>query len=414
MPRPARIVSVADVVAAGSLNRVVAWVGAHPLVADGAAAGVLGVLLSALYAGRSPLIAVLVFVEVAGLAVRRVRPTVCAAVVFTAAFAHWLAYVLSVDPTQSPLLPSDVAVPMAVYAAAAYAARRVRGAALGVGLLGAVLSGSTVLVDRVPGASPDLVPGALAAVALGVVILLAWVSGQWRRTRLAYVSSVVDGARRAQAEHAQRVALAASDERARIAREMHDVVAHSLAVVVAQADGGRFAAARDPQAAVSALETVATTGRTALADMRRLLGVLRQEEGGTAPQPGLADLPALVDAVRATGSSVELVEDGPSRAVPSAEGLVVYRVVQESLTNALKHAGPRAHTTVTLRWTDRCLTVEVTDDGVGAVTGSGAGRGIAGMRERLMLSGGHLETGPGLAGGFRVHAELPLSAAGSG
>lgn len=403
-------------VAAGSLSRVVTWVGAHPLVADGAAAGLFGLLLARVYVGSSWLIAVLAFVEVAGLAVRRVRPTVCAAVVFLAAFGHWLAYVLSLDPTRSTLLPSDVAVPMAVYAAAAYAARRVRGAALGVGLLGAVLDGSTVLVDSGPGRSVDFLTGALAAVALAVVVLLAWVSGQWRRTRLAYVSSVLDGARRAEAEHAQRVALAASAERAKIAREMHDVVAHSLAVVVAQADGGRFAAAQDPAAATRALETVAATGRMALADMRRLLGVLRQEEVGLVPQPGLDGIPALLDAVRGTGRTVELAETGPARELPPAEGLIVYRVVQEALTNVLKHTGPDARATVGLGWTDRCLTVEVIDDGLDTSAGpdAGTGRGISGMRARLALSGGHLETGPGLVGGFRVHAELPLSPAGPG
>lgn len=408
MRRRAKRPNVPDVArsGAGRLTRAMQWAGTRPLVLDSLGAGGVALLLSLASAGTSVFTAVVVALQIGALALRRVRPTVCAALVFGLAFTHWLLSALDAGLFDGPLLVSDVAVPMAVYAASAYGPRRTRQAALAVGLLGAVLGGSTQLMDSVSNRA-DLFAAAFSAAVLAVIIVLAWVWGQWRRTRVAYVESVLDGARRAEAEHEQRVALAASDERARIARELHDVVAHSLAVVVAQADGGRYAAAQDPQAATRALETVAATGRSALTDMRRLLGVLRQEDHVVlAPQPGIDTVPALIAGV----PDVELVTDGEPRPVPAGAGLVVHRVVQESLTNVLKHAGPSARTIVTLRWASDCLTVEITDDGRGAAAdpSDGAGRGLAGMRERLALQDGRLHAGPGAGGGYRVYAELPI------
>lgn len=397
---------------AGKLPRLVQWAGAHRLLVDSLVAGGAGLLLVTAYAGTIWPTAVLVAVEVAGLAPRRVRPVACMAVVFAAAFAHWLVGVFSSSPETLALLPSDVAVLVAVYSGAAYSARWARWAGLGVGLLGAVLSGSTVLIGS--SGSPDYVGATVAAVVLGIAILLAWTAGQWRRTRLAYVEQVLEAARRAEHEHEQRVALAASDERARIARELHDVIAHSLAIVVAQADGGRFAAARDPEAATDALATVAATGRAALTDMRRLLGVLRDDgPAALTPQPDLVAVASLVATVRASGRDVALTQAGPAQPLPPAAALAVYRVVQESLTNVLKHAGDEAAAGVALRWTPTCLTVEVHDDGRGAAAdrADGAGQGLPGMRERLALFGGRLEAGPGPTGGWTVRAELPLAAA---
>jgi len=221
-----------------------------------------------------------------------------------------------------------------------------------------------------------------------------------------------------QEEHAERARLA---ERLRIARELHDIVAHHLSIVVIQAQ----AAQRVPEEgrARQAMAEVERTGRTALEEMRRLLGLLRPgeqddppaEDADYAPALGLADLPALADRIRGAGLPVTLsVAAEPANGVPQDVGLTVYRVVQEALTNALRHAGPAASACVTVGCRDGVLDVEVTDDGRGAaaelVGGGppGAGRGIVGMRERVSGLGGFLSTGPRAGGGYRVHAQIPM------
>jgi signal transduction histidine kinase len=216
----------------------------------------------------------------------------------------------------------------------------------------------------------------------------------------------------AAADTAATRALAASDERARIAREMHDVVAHTLTVVVAQADGARFAAKKDPAAATRALETIGEVGRAALTEMRGLLGVLRDTDPTTdlGPQPTLDDIPALVASVRYGGLEVSYVTTGTPRPLPIGAGLAVYRVVQEALTNVLKHAGPKVTAYVQLRWLPDAVEVIVSDDGRGAAAGRGkGGTGIEGMRERATLFGGTLSAGPKRGGGYAVRARLPLT-----
>jgi signal transduction histidine kinase len=192
---------------------------------------------------------------------------------------------------------------------------------------------------------------------------------------------------------------------------MHDVVAHSLAVIVRQADGGRFAAAKDPGAATAALAAVATTGRQALTDMRAVLGVLRPATGtdgdGTAPQPTLDDVPALVDRVRAAGTPVSLTTTGAARPVDRAASLAGYRVVQEALTNVVRHAAAGASARVRLDWRADGLEIAVTDDGGGPPEVPAAvGRGLIGMRERVVSVGGRLSAGP-RGDGFAVVAHLP-------
>jgi signal transduction histidine kinase len=204
------------------------------------------------------------------------------------------------------------------------------------------------------------------------------------------------------------------DERARIAREMHDVVAHSLSVIVSQAQGGAYVAGSQPERAARALETIAETGREALADMRGLLGVLRADPDAAAPapedpQPGLADLPELVARVRAAGLPVELTETGTPRRLGAATGLAAYRLVQESLTNTLKHGGPAARAEVRLQWTDEELAVTVTDDGDGPASTGAGGQGLVGMRERAAVVGGRAEAGPRPGGGFAVTARFPAA-----
>ncbi|MFF5976633.1 sensor histidine kinase [Streptomyces sp. NPDC012769] len=222
-------------------------------------------------------------------------------------------------------------------------------------------------------------------------------------------------------ERDQEVRLAAAAERARIAREMHDIIGHNLSVITGLADGGRYAAAKNPERAVQALDAIGTTSRQALSELRRLLGVLREEDDATeaadrTPQPGLADLPALIDGVRKAGLRVhaELPSEEPELA-PGAQ-LTVYRVLQEALTNTLKHAGAAAEATVTLTYGaygSGPLVLTVTDTGPATDTGSGPsepaqGQGLVGMRERAALYDGTLECGPTPAGGgWRVRLTLP-------
>lgn len=253
-------------------------------------------------------------------------------------------------------------------------------------------------------------------VGFGLSVLMTWNLG-----RLALVRR-----QRAAAERAEAARLAVLEERARIAREMHDIVAHSLAVIVRQAEGGAFVAGQDPHAVGRVLQTIADTGRSALADMRGLLGVLRDpasgsggEPGGSCeaepvagPQPGLADLPRLVAGVRDSGVDAELTESGAPFAVGAAAELAVYRLAQEGLTNAVKHAGPRAHVTVVLRWQPQELTVEVVDDGGGSMPAPavpGAGAGLQGLRDRIAAVGGTFSATPGELG-FAVRARFPRAA----
>ncbi|MBA8793728.1 signal transduction histidine kinase [Friedmanniella endophytica] len=222
------------------------------------------------------------------------------------------------------------------------------------------------------------------------------------------------------AEQIQRSRAATVDERNRIARELHDIVAHSLSVIVVQAEGGKAIAARKPERAPEVLETIAETSREALAEMRQMVGLLRRGEmldpvgrtvdGAAAedyrPAPGVGDLPELV---RKTTDRARYEVRGTVPPLPTAVGLTVYRIVQESLTNVLKHAGPQAHATVTLTALPDRLVVEVRDDGRGAAAPSdGQGHGVQGMRERAGLHGGTVQAGPAPGGGFLVRASVPL------
>jgi len=206
-------------------------------------------------------------------------------------------------------------------------------------------------------------------------------------------------------------ALAAAQERARIAREMHDVVAHTLSVVVAQADGGRFAARTDPDTAARTLETIAEVSRSALAEMRSLLGVLRDADGDAelGPQPSIDDIPSLVAQARLAGLEVSLVTTGTPRPLPIGAGLAVHRIVQEALSNVRTHAGPKARTFVQLAWEADALVATVSDDGRGAAApNDGNGQGLVGMHERAAMFGGTLTAGPKAGGGFVVRAHLPI------
>lgn len=298
---------------------------------------------------------------------------------------------------------SQVAFPVAVYSVARYASFAAGLAAMAVGLCGAVVAAFRWVLGFGGRLEPD--PVVAYSVTIATIVVSAWALGALARTRRAYVDALVERGERIEREAAQQVELAASDERARIAREMHDVVAHGLSMIVVQADGARYAARQDPDVATAALETIAATGRDSLTEMRRMLGLLRSGDASELhPQPGLADLAGLV-----AGEDVDATLPDPAAPVPDGVALTAYRVVQEALTNVRKHAGPGARVGVEVVVGDREVTVLVRDDGRGAAAADdGHGLGLVGMRERVVAHGGALEAGPRVGGGFQVSARLPL------
>lgn len=262
--------------------------------------------------------------------------------------------------------------------------------------------------------------GLLGMVALGGYVLLVaigvWLTGSLRRASFRHTEALRDRARLLAESRRQEVRIELLAERSRISREVHDVVAHSLSGIIAQADGGQFAAQRDPQRAVDVLAGIADTGREALADVRGLLEMLRDTgpdddaDAAGRPQPGTDDVPALVEQVRAGGLPVDLRVTGTPRPVPTGPGLTAYRVVQEALTNVIKHAGTGTPTHVDLEWTADELTVRIRDEGArGPVPRPPrGGHGLTGMRERAALHGGAVETGPHPDGGWTVRLRLPV------
>jgi signal transduction histidine kinase len=238
----------------------------------------------------------------------------------------------------------------------------------------------------------------------GTLAVAPWLFGRNIRARNMRLAA-------AEREREQRARLAVGEERSRIARELHDVVAHSVGVIVVQAEGARRVFDRDPERARMALDSIEETARKALADMRRSLGVLRREDDQRtlAPQPGIDDLDGLIEQARAGGLTVELEVEGKPVSLPQGIDLSAYRIVQEALTNVIKHAGA-ARALVTVRYGERELELEVADDGPGPPVGGadGSGLGIVGMRERVEAHGGELHTGAGPAGGFLVRASLPF------
>ena len=381
-------------------DRLYAWVRRHPLVPDAALAGLLFLIVgvSSAYAyadGAAHL--VLASVTCLALVFRRVRPVASFAVVAGCAFLQWA--------TGISLTPANVLLLLAAYSISGYGPQWASRAGLGVGLLGAVLAGVRYVAPF-----SDAKSFVVSVFMLGAVVVGAWALGDVRRVRQAYVAELVNRAQQAERERDQQAKIAVADERARIAREMHDVVAHNLSVIVVQADGGRYAAEQDPKAAVPVLETIGDTGRGALADMRRLLGVLRapEETGELDPQPGLVLLPDLITSVRNAGLEVDFDVDGEPRALGAGASLAVYRAIQEGLTNALKYAGPRARSRVRLSYDADRLCAEISDDGRGAsAISDGQGHGLIGMRERVEAFGGEVSAGPGPEGGWRIRLSLP-------
>ncbi|MEV7604847.1 sensor histidine kinase [Paenarthrobacter sp. NPDC089322] len=342
------------------------------------------------------------------LAWRRTRPVEAAGVVVFVCLVQWA---IGEQP-----VAGQVAVPLIIYATAAYGPVWASRTVLLLGLLGGVMLTTREYSGTAESGIMGLTIGALYTVLIWMLVLVSWTLGDLTRVRRLQLQALEDRARRLEVEHLQERQLAAADERSHIAREMHDIVAHSLSVIITQADGARYAAATKPELATGALATIAATGRDSLAEMRRLLGVLRSnDDAPTRPQPGLADLDELLLGFRAATLQVAFEQTGmPRRKLPAGAELTAYRIIQEALTNVIKHAGPKATASVSLTWQNRGLQLDIVDDGRGAAAdppAPGGGNGLRGMAERISLYDGSLTASPEQGGGFRVSAFIPYSEA---
>lgn len=345
------------------------------------------------------------FLESAPLMVRRRYPW---AVTITVASSHILQLLF-----QGMFLPSQISVPLMIYTMAVYGKRWQSLTTLGLGFLGAVLATFNIFGPGVSGPQPITFDMVVSFVGLSLVVTLAWTFGDLARSRRQTLSALRSHAQRLENERLIERELAASDERNHIAREMHDIVAHSLSVIITQADGARYAAVQDPKIAIETLKTVSDAGRASLREMRRLLGVLRtDEEVEHRPLPSLNNIPELIEMANKSGLEVSFATEGaPRRALPTGAELTAYRCVQEAITNVLKHAGPQAKAVVALAWTTRGIDITITDDGpcAGKLHIDGSGQGLRGMRERVTLYDGSSTAGPLPNAGFQVCVFIPYS-----
>lgn len=350
------------------------------------------------YAPAGPQLVVLILVSIglcAPYLLRRRYPLAVLAVMLTAACVQLF--------LQAPLIPADLMLLLAMY----NVATRFRWL---ISLLGAVAIVAWLLIAVLPGLGEDYVGiGDLGS--LIVMTALVWTWGTLVRTRRDYVASLQERTRQLEREREAQAQIAVAAERARIAREIHDIVSHSLSVVVVMSDGAASKVETEPERAKSAMLGVRDTGRSALTEMRRMLGVLRDDEPGShAPQPGIAQLERLVEDSKKTGLPVTLTVEGEPVPVSAGLDLTVYRIVQEALTNVHKHAGSVRTVEVRLRFGESQVEVRITDDGPGfdsGPDGEPGGHGLVGMRERIAAYGGTLYAGLRPSGGFEVTAMLP-------
>ncbi len=345
-----------------------------------------------------PLLA-LIFVP---LAWRRVAPSLTISCTGLSTAAWFL--IGTTDPTgASAVVPTAVMV--AMYSVAAYGSRS-------DGVISMLITQFFVAVSFLSAMSRDDSVSGYNLVVNVLLFLGIWALGDRTRVRRDLVEQLT--ARAQQAEQSRELAsnLAVADERTRIARELHDVIAHTVSVVVVQAGAGRRVAAKDPGGAEAALASIESIGREALSDLRRMVGVLRDEAPGEdlTPQPTLADVPDLVDRLAAAGLPVRSRLEGRPRALPPGIEVTAYRIVQEALTNVLRHAGAVRAVEVTISHSEDAVSVTVTDDGRGPRADGGPGSGQVGMRERVGLYNGNLEVGGRAGGGYRVRATLPVRA----
>jgi signal transduction histidine kinase len=337
------------------------------------------------------------FTLVAGISLywRRVAPLVVAVVVFWATAAEPLLGVSLAKP-DSPMLMGFVAL----YAVGAYLG-------WGLSLVGLALAIAGTWV----GADGTTTNGNSNFAFITIVVTAAWLVGRGMHGRVRQTVELEERTERLEQEREAERLAAVAEERRRIARDLHDVIAHSVSVMVVQAGAAEDVFERDPAGVLEPIRAVQETGRAALVEISRLLGILRQDgaELGLAPQPRLAELGALVESVRSSGARVALEVEGKPRVLPLGVDLSIYRIAQEALTNALKHAAG-ARVELALRYGDSEVELTVENDGTGSANGHRGGHGLIGMRERVAVFGGTLEAGPRPDGGFRVVARLPTAA----
>ena len=375
-----------------------------PVGIDWVLAGALAVLgqievwLAASWGGPRGLGAATALLMALALGLRRTHPLAVLGVVAAGSFVSFAYAPVSGDEGSVAQL---VMLLIVCYSTGAYAAGT---AAVigGVGVFG--LAAAIALTDPDPGLRFSDV--AFVSLLVGV----PWGAGVGIRRRRASEGRLERHAHVLERDREQRAREAVAEERARIARELHDVVAHGVSVMTLQAQGGARMLDSEPEEARRAFTAIEQIGRRSLVEMRRLLGMLRStdDELPLGPQPGLTELDVLVEQVRAAGLPVELAREGEPAAVPPGVDLSAFRIVQEALTNTLKHAGP-THAKVTVRYREHAIELEVADSGIGALADNGHdGHGLIGMRERVSIFGGELEAGERAEGGYLVRVRLPL------
>jgi signal transduction histidine kinase len=330
---------------------------------------------------------------------RRRAPMTVFLIVAAVAFVQWLT---------APPLPADITLLVALFTVAVYDRLSRSLAAAGIVEVGVVMASVRWSLAGDPPRSAVFLSGmVVAALFVGITLRM------WR----AYLDSLVERANQLEFERDQQARLAAAAERSRIAREMHDVVAHNVSIMVTLAEGARAVARSNPDRARETMAEVSSTGRLALTDMRQLLGVLRTDgegDGGErAPQPDLTDLPTLVEGVGSTGLDVQLELRGRPFDIPPGVALTAYRIVQESLTNVLKHADHPSSVEVILAYRSPFVDLSIKDDG-GSTDRRAEGHGLCGMRERAAIYGGELTAGPGPGGGWLVTARIRADGSSSG
>lgn len=384
----------------GSSGKLRGLAGRHQLGSDLAlAAGLLILAVGELTAGPTGSLIDWLWAPLLTLPLvwRRRHPLPVFTVMAACAFGQWL--------TGQPSW-ADAGLLIALYTVAA---AEPRGRLLAAGVVLEV--GVVLAVIRWAGHDP-----VLSFVFLSGMVIAAGALGHSAQVRRSYLRGLEERAVRLEHERDQQGQIAAAAERARITRELHDIVAHNVSVMTALASGAGYAAQDDPDEAIRMMDLSAATGREALADMRRLLGVLGpDEEAERAPQPGTDDLPVLLEQVRSAGLPVTLTMEGEPGDLPAGAQLTLFRLIQESLTNSLKHAGPAATAAIGLRYERGGVELEILDTGVGDSTmpiptsaGLSPGRGLTGMRERAAAYGGAVEAGPRKEGGWRVATRLSV------
>jgi signal transduction histidine kinase len=383
---------------------------AHPMVGDSLLAGLLALIDLLFYVAQlsgggdanTPhpkpwfVTVPLILGTVTPLVFRRRHPVLAAYLILLVGFPH---SILELG------IASLAGTCIALYTLVAYVGRRP-----GLLFVGANVIGAAIQLPLQAKSQGDLI--AMIAVG-GGAFGFCWLLGEFVGARRAYQAEVEARLHLLETERDQQAKIAVAEERARIARELHDVVAHAVSVIVVQADGAAYAVHSQPELAERAVKTISATGREALTELRRLLGVLRSEqaEEERTPQPGAQSLSELAERVRSVGLPVRLDIVGVIDDLPAGVGLGIYRIVQEALTNSLKHAGPGASALVRVeRLADKVL-LDIMDNGARrtrTLVGVSGGNGLIGMRERAHVFGGTLHAGPHPAGGWRVQAVLPF------